>query len=195
MNQNHHPPRNLHPSHPLLLTIISFVFLNPLVIAIQPPRTPNETTTITAQNTILGITTTYIGATEASTFYIDDLSDLGINTYRMWTKMDELEWWDDDYATSETGCENIGSPDIVAIKADQSNDFVNTVPWDFWDNVFQNQTWWSGNSRQDVIQECIDHNITPVLVLRTVDDQGYPNVCAGKWAPRPPVDEAYLNEW
>jgi hypothetical protein len=155
----------------------------------------SESGTITVKNSIIGQTTRFIGATEAWVFFIDDLADLGINVYRLWTKMDELEWWDDDYASSETGCENIGVPDIAAIKADQPSGFVNTIPWSFWDNVFQNQLWWSGNSREDIIQQCIDNGIMPVLVLRTVDDQGNPDNCSGSWAPRPPVDENFLVEW
>lgn len=156
---------------------------------------PEMISTITAENTVLGQTTTFIGATEAGTFFVDDLTDLGINVYRMWTKMNELEPWDDDYASSDTRCENIGTPDIASIKADQPNGFVNTIPWDFWDNAFQNQLWWSGNSREDVIQHCVDNDITPVMVLRPVDDEGYPDRCSGNWAPRSSVDDGFLDEW
>lgn len=177
------------------LMVFFFVFFIPIDFPFINIRTPEEIATITAENTVLGQTTTFIGATEAGTFFIDDLTDLGINVYRMWTKMNELESWDDDSASSETGCENIGTPDIASIKADQPNGFVNTIPWDFWDNVFQNQLWWSGNSREDVIQHCIDNDITPVLVLRPVDDEGFPDKCSGNWAPRSPVDDGFLNEW
>jgi len=179
----------------VFLVAFFFVFFVPIDFKFNIIRDPEWIATITAENTVLGQTTTFIGATEAGTFFLDDLTDLGINVYRMWTKMNELESWDDDSASSETGCENIGIPDIASIKADQPNGFVNTIPWDFWDNVFQNQLWWSGNSREDVIQHCVENDITPVLVLRPVDDEGNPDKCSGNWAPRSPVDDGFLNEW
>jgi hypothetical protein len=151
---------------------------------------------ITVADTVLGQTTTYIGATEAGEFYWDDLADLGINVYRMWTKMNELEWWDDDDYQLGEECNEVGRPDISTIKLDQPNGFANTIPWSFWDDVFQNQEWWSGNSREEVIQQCVDSGVTPVLMLRNIDDQGEPDWRTGcPWAPKPPVDQDFLDEW
>ena len=79
---------------------------------------------IVVENTSLGQTTKYIGATEAGVFFVDDLDDLGVNVYRMWTKMNELEWWDDDDAEAGYNCTLIGTPDIAAIKSDQAAGFV-----------------------------------------------------------------------
>ncbi len=153
---------------------------------------------ITVYNDVLGKTTVYIGATEAGIFYIDDLLDLGINTYRMWTKMNELEWWDDDDARGDTpyDCSAIGTPTIQQIKDDQVNDFANTIPWDWWDEQFTGTYYtWSGNSRQQVIESCVQNDILPILILRTIDDQGQPNFCSGNWAPDTPISAADLNEW
>ena len=163
------------------------------------PSPASDAITVTIHATAVGTTTTYIGATEAGGFWIDDLTDLGINTYRLWTKMDELEWWDDDdaRATPAYSCTEIGTPAIAQIKADQASGFTNTIPWDWWDEQFTGTYYtWSGNSREEVITQCVASGITPVLVLRTRDDQGNPNYCGGDWAPTPnPTTEADLNEW
>jgi hypothetical protein len=153
---------------------------------------------ITVYNTILGQTTKYVGATEAGVFRIEDLTDLGINTYRMWTKMAELEWWDDDDARAATPwmCTQIGTPSIAAIKADQASGFANTIPWDWWEEQFTGTYYtWSGHSREQVIQQCVNNGITPVLVLRNRDDANQPNNCGGNWAPDSPIDQGDLDEW
>jgi hypothetical protein len=163
---------------------------------IRVPGSQAEGGTLTVHNAILGQTTTYVGATEAGVFHIDDLVDLGINTYRLWTKMDELEWWDDDDAPGYL-CTEVGTPPSSTIKLDQANGFTNTIPWDWWDTQFTGTYYtWSGNSREQVIQQCIANGITPVLVLRTRDDQGNPDQCSGDWAPRPnPTSQSDLAEW
>jgi hypothetical protein len=158
-----------------------------------------DTVTITVQNTVLGQTTTYIGATEAGGFYIDDLTDLGINTYRLWTKMDELEWWDDDDPTDDALWNDsaYGTPTIAQVKANP-----NLVPWAaWWDARFtETQPWRYGTqTRQGIIAALTSNNITPVVVLRTYDDQGNPEQRkeegGAQWAPRPPVDTNFRNEW
>ncbi|MBN2394782.1 MAG: hypothetical protein JXR84_28890 [Anaerolineae bacterium] len=111
--------------------------------------TATESATITVTNTILGQTTTYIGATEAGGFWVEDLDDLGINTYRLWTKMAELEWWDDDDTMDGLwdDSEN-GTPTIAEIKADASPGFANTIPWAWWDDRFNEvQSWRYGIQR------------------------------------------------
>jgi hypothetical protein len=158
-----------------------------------------DTVTITVQNTVLGQTTTYIGATEAGGFYIDDLTDLGINTYRLWTKMGELEWWDDDDAMDEEWDDSeYGTPITATIKADQPYGFTNTIPWAWWDARFtETQAWRYGTqTRQGIIAALTSNNITPIVVLRTYDDQGNPEQRpTAQWSPRPPVDDDFRNEW
>jgi hypothetical protein len=154
------------------------------------------TVTITVQNSVLGHTTTYIGATEAGGFYINDLTDLGINTYRLWTKMAELEWWDDnDYFDDGLWNDSAyGTPTIAQVKANPS-----LVPWAAWWDVrfTETQSWRYGTqTRQGIIAALTSNNITPVIVLRTYDDQSKPEQRpAAQWAPRPPVDTNFRNEW
>jgi hypothetical protein len=161
------------------------------------PRAPTSAT-IVVHDTVLGPTTTYIGATEAGVFFPDDLADLGINAYRLWTKMGELEWWDDDDARAATPwtCTHLGTPSITEIKADQASGFANTIPWDWWDEQFTGTYYtWSGRSREQVIQDCVANGVTPVLVLRNRDDAGQPDACEGRWAPDAPLDAGDLDEW
>jgi len=162
------------------------------------PKPPDVT--ITVADSVLGRTTSYIGATEAYVFDIDDLLDLGVNTYRMWTKMAELEWWDDDDAVwGDYGETMIGTPSIQSIRDDAANDFTNTVPWTWWDDQFGGMYYrWADPadpgveySRAEVIDQCISSGITPLLVLRNKDDTNNP-----PWAPDPdPLTEEDLNEW
>jgi hypothetical protein len=163
------------------------------------PTGQGETGNIVVANSVVGKTTTYIGANEALSFYIDDLTDLGVNTYRLWTKMAELEWWDDDDAMDGLWDDSeYGTPTIVQIKADQASGFANTIPWSWWDARFQEiQSWRQGTQvREVIIQELVNNGITPVIVLRTIDDQGNPDYWPGvRWAPKPPVDQDFLNEW
>jgi hypothetical protein len=162
-------------------------------------RAPAESTTITVSSTVLGRTTTYIGATEGGGFWTEDLANLGINTYRLWTKMAELEWWDDDDTLDERWDDSeYGSPTIAEIKADAANGFTNTVPWEWWDARFDEaQTWRYGvQSRHGIITALVESGIAPVIVLRTYDNEHQPEQRPGaQWAPRPPVTETFRNEW
>jgi hypothetical protein len=167
---------------------------------VHVPRSRAESGTITVHNTILGQTTTYIGATEAGGFWIDDLNDLGINAYRLWTKMAELEWWDDDDAVDGKWDDSeYGTPITAQIKADAVNGFTNTVPWAAWWDVRLDevQSWRYGvQTRRGIIAALVENGIAPVVVLRTYDDQGNPEMRPGaQWAPRPPVTETFRNEW
>lgn len=167
--------------------------------ALDTPRAPAENASLTLSTTVLGKTTTYIGATEAGGFWIEDLQDLGINTYRLWTKMDELEWWDDDdaWATPAYACTHIGTPTTATIKLDQASGFTNTIPWGWWDERLDEvQAWRYGvQTRHTIITALVESGITPVVVLRAHDDAGRPNYCDGDWAPRPPVTETFRSEW
>jgi hypothetical protein len=150
---------------------------------------------IVVGTTVLGQTTHYIGATEAAGFWIEDVDDLGINTYRLWTKMAELEWWDDDDALDgQWDDSEYGSPTIAQLKADPS-----LVPWaGWWDARFdETQSWRYGvQTRRGIIAALVQNGITPVVVLRLYDNQGQPEMRPGaQWAPRPPVDDSFRNEW
>jgi hypothetical protein len=158
------------------------------------------TVNITVENNLVGQTMEYIGATESAAFYVDDLKDLGINAYRLWTKMAELEWWDDDDALDGLWDDSeYGTPTIADIKADQPNGFSNTIPWaDWWDVRFQEvQAWRYGTqTRQGIISALADNQIVPIVVLRTYDDQGAPEMRPwAAWAPRPPVNQDFRTEW
>ena len=155
--------------------------------------------TLTVSPTIIGHTPAYLGATEAAGFWPEDLVDLGINTYRLWTKMAELEWWDDDDAMDgQWDDSEYGTPTIAEIKADAESGFTNTIPWAWWDQRFDEvQPWRYGTqTRRGIIEALVQNGITPLVVLRTYDDQGQPEQRpAARWAPRPPVDQAFRNEW
>jgi hypothetical protein len=172
-----------------------------LCVALTTLR-PAESGTISVSDSVLGQTTTYIGATEAGGFWIEDLTNLGINTYRLWTKMAELEWWDDDDAVDGLWDDSeYGAPTITEIKADSANGFSNTIPWSWWDDRFDEiQSWRYGTqTRRGIIEALTNNNVTPVVVLRPYDDQGNPeqrySPAPAEWAPRPPVDEHFRNEW
>ncbi len=164
------------------------------------PAAPSAAITVTIHNQAIGKTTTYIGASEAAAFWPEDLADLGINTYRMWTKMAELEWWDDGdyYDDSLWNDSENGSPTIAEIRADSTSGFTQTIPWDWWDERFNEiQAWRYGEqTRHGIISKTVANQIIPVVMLRTYDDQGQPEQRPwAAWAPRPPVSEAFRNEW
>jgi hypothetical protein len=187
----------------LALALGGSLLLCAVLAAFRLPRPLAESGTITVHSTVLGQTTTYIGATEAGGFWIDDLNDLGVNTYRLWTKMAELEWWDDDDAVDELWDDSeYGSPTIAQIKADSGTGFTTTVPWaDWWDVRFtEPQSWRYGTqSRQGIITALRNNGITPIVVLRTYDDQGSPEMRPwATWALRPsgpPLTDTFRNEW
>ena len=82
--------------------------------------------TVTVSGTQWGITSQYLGANEGSSqFNINDLVDLGINTYRMYGGMSR---WEPTDAES-----TYGSPTIAQIEADP-----NVINWAFYDNIFIN---------------------------------------------------------
>jgi hypothetical protein len=85
------------------------------------PQTAEAAVTVSAAQ--WGISTQYIGACEGNArFDIGDLTDCGINTYRLFAGMPRFEPEDDDGV--------YGSPSIADIKAD-----VDVIPWDKWDEV------------------------------------------------------------
>jgi hypothetical protein len=113
--------------------------------------------------------------------------------------MAELEWWDDDDAMDGLWDDSeYGTPTMAEIKADSANGFTNTVPWEWWDERFDEaQSWRYGEqTRRGTIEALVQNDITPLIVLRTYDEQGNPEMRPGaQWAPRPPVTDTFRNEW
>ncbi len=147
--------------------------------------------TVTVSGTQWGTSTTYLGANEGSSnFNIADLTDLGINTYRMYGGMSRWEWQDDSSV--------YGSPSIDQIKANPG-----VINWAWWDNVMTNPPGgsdycWNGvactgvppvNART-IFQSLNNNKIKPIVVLRNRDNNGNPT-----WSPNPPKTQADWNEW
>lgn len=145
--------------------------------------------TLTVSGTQRGVTSQCLGANEGSSqFNINDLVDLGINTYRLYGGMSRWETTDDS--------STYGSPSIAQIEVDP-----NVINWAFWDNIMTNPAEgsdysWSAStgippvSAATIIGELNSHNITPIIVLRNKD-----NNCNPAWWPDPPVTTNDWNEW
>jgi hypothetical protein len=145
--------------------------------------------TLTVSGTQWGITSQNLGANEGSSqFNINDLADLGINTYRMYGGMSR---WEPTDAES-----TYGSPTIAQIEADP-----NVINWAFYDNIFTNPPGgsdysWSASTgippvnAATIISDLNAHNITPIIVLRNRDNNGNPT-----WSPNPPTTAADWNVW
>ncbi len=153
------------------------------------------TATITVSGAPEGQSECHIGANEGDQYFnINDLTDLGINTYRMYGGMSRWEWQDDS--------STFGSPTIAQIEANP--DVIN---WPWWDAAMnataptQNGSdyWWTGDSNvwkgsaATIFGTLQAHNIRPVVVLRNVDNNDNPS-----WAYTqldPPNTTAGQNEW
>lgn len=133
-----------------------------------------------------GVSTRYIGGTEGSArFDIDELTDCGINTLRIYGDMSRFEPTDD-------GGE-YGSPSIAQIKADPD-----VIPWKRWDEVMDSiysphievsegqpeLTW------RHVFEQLKQAGVRPVISLRNRDTHFKPD-----WSPAVPQTEADWNEW
>lgn len=143
-------------------------------------------------STPVGVSTEYIGACEGNVdFDITDLTNLGINTYRLYGGMSRWETEDDDNA--------YGIPTIAQIKANPD-----IIPWQRWDAVMANpatgsdyafsgpaEELWQG-SAQSLFAALKQANIRPVLTIRNSDPGWSP-----AWALQlnPPRTEADWNEW
>jgi hypothetical protein len=153
------------------------------------------TVTVNVSGAPWGVSTCYIGAVEGDTDYnINQMLDLGINSYRIYGGMSRWEYQDDDGV--------YGSPTIDQIKADP-----NVINWAWWDNVMTNPTcgsdygsnWdgcppavWAGNART-IFQQAKDNNVRLVVTLRNVDNSNNP-----AWANtqmNPPNAPEDWNEW
>lgn len=147
---------------------------------------------VTVGSTPIGVTTQYIGACEGNVnFDLADLTDLGINTYRIYGGMSRWESEDDDGV--------YGFPTIDAIKENPD-----VIPWGHWDQVMNApesgsdyafsgdpKDLWQG-SAQTIFETLKQANIRPVLSIRNTDPGWNPD-----WALQfnPPRTEADWNEW
>jgi len=156
--------------------------------AINPAHAASSAT-ISVSGTQWGVSTAYIGATEGNVrFNTADMSDLGINTYRIYGGMSRWEW-QDPYSP-------YGTPTIDQIKANPS-----VINWTWWDNAMTNPPngsdyWWSngptlwqGNART-IFANLQSAGIRPVVTVRNRDNNGNP-----AWAPNPPVTANDWNVW
>ncbi|HEX8034040.1 MAG TPA: hypothetical protein VF510_09345, partial [Ktedonobacterales bacterium] len=152
-------------------------------------RAATGSATIGVSGTQWGVSTAYIGATEGNVrFDTSDMTDLGINTYRIYGGMSRWEW-QNPYGT-------YGAPTIDQIKADP-----NVVNWAWWDNAMTtppngSDYWWSGTSglwqgnARTIFAGLQSAGVRPVLTLRNRDNNGNP-----AWAPNPPVTADDWNVW
>jgi hypothetical protein len=157
----------------------------------NPTATPAASNTLNVSGTPWGVSTCNIGGVEASAdFNVADLTDMGMNTYRLYGGMSRWEAQDDDGV--------YGSPSIATIKAN-----LNSINWAWWDNVMTNPPsgtdyWWSGGTpiwtgnARTLFQALKDNGIRPVVTLRNVDNAGNPAWAAALNPPNTPED---WNEW
>jgi hypothetical protein len=152
---------------------------------------------VSVDKSVLGQTTQYIGATEGGFFNVDDLTDCGINTYRIWIGMSDVEYCDDDdprgyvWECDPAGNTQYGLPISDTIKVNPD-----VIDWEDWDAHINDPSyrWRTGQNPDtaygDMVEQLIAEDVLPVLCLRNRDEFGWPN-----WSPDPPFDEDALNEW
>lgn len=143
-------------------------------------------------SSVIGTSTRYIGACEGNVdFNGADLTDLGLNTYRIYGGMSRWEPEDDDGI--------YGLPTIAQIKANP-----NVIPWQSWDQAMTSppqgsdyhfsgvpEDLWQGNARS-MFEALKQSHIRPVITIRNTDPGWSPD-----WALQlnPPRTEADWNEW
>src|SRR5260370_10679801 len=139
------------------------------------------TATVTVSGTQWSVSSCYIGATEGNVnFNINDLTDLGISTYRIYGGMSRWE------ASDDSGV--FGSPSIAQIKANPS-----VINWAWWDNVITNPQggsdyWWSGTSglwqgnARTLLSSLHTAGGLLVMTVRNVDNNNNP-ACAAQLNP------------
>lgn len=174
---------------PTLVPVVRSLLVVLLTLSLLVTYAFAGTGTLTVSGTQLGVTSQYLGANEGSSqFNINDLVDLGINSYRMYGGMSRWEPTNDS--------STYGSPTIAQIEANPG-----VINWAFWDNIMTNPPGgsdysWSAStgippvSAATIIGQLNAHNITPIIVLRNRDNNGNPS-----WSPNPPVTTADWNEW
>jgi hypothetical protein len=163
----------------------------------SPAPALSQDVSVTVSQTVLGQTTQYIGATEGGYFDVDDLLDCGINTYRIWIGMSDVEYCDDDdprgyvWECDRAGNTQYGLPISDTIKAHPE-----VIDWEDWDLHIDDPSyrWRTGQNEDtaygDMIGELVAQDVLPVLCLRNRDESDWP-----AWAPDPPLDDDALNEW
>jgi hypothetical protein len=174
-----------------------FVVLLTWSLLALPPIVVSEDASLTVSKAVLGKTTQYIGATEGGFFDVDDLADCGINTYRIWIGMSDVEYCDDndprgyDWGCDQTGNTQYGLPISDTIKANPD-----VIAWEDWDAHVNDPAYrWRTESNPDtaygaMVDQLTDQNILPVLCLRNRDESNRPN-----WAPEPAFDGDAIKEW
>ncbi len=179
---------------PLQFTLTSLVLALTLC---SPSLTFSQDVSIEVNKTVVGQTTQYVGATEGGYFNVDDLTDCGINTYRIWVGMSDVEYCDDDdprgyvWECDRAGNAQYGLPISDTIKADPD-----VIDWENWDLHINDPgyRWRTGQNPDtaygDMVGELVAKDILPVLCLRNRDEFDWPG-----WAPDPPFDDAALSEW
>jgi len=172
-----------------LLSATSSFFLGIVAIPLLTNYSLASSGTLTVSGTQSGVTSQYLGANEGSSqFNINDLLDLGINSYRLYGGMSR---WEPTNAES-----TYGSPSIAQIEANPA-----VINWAFYDNIFTDPPGgsdysWSAStgippvSAATIIGDLNANNITPIIVLRNKDNNGNP-----AWSPNPPVTTNDWNVW
>lgn len=158
----------------------------PAVSQLQPL---DLATTLTVGGSPWGKSTCYIGGDEGNTrFDVNDLKDLGVNTFRIYGGVTRWETQDDSGG--------YGTPSINDIKANP-----NAIDWTRWDAAMtsppagSDYSWskstavWQGNARS-IFSQLKAAGIKPVVVLRNQDNFRTP-----LWIANPPKTTADWNEW
>ena len=142
------------------------LFIITVLVAFQISVYAQESITVRALP--IGISTKYMGVTGSyRDFDITVFKDLGINTNRIFSSVENFEPLDDngDY----------GKPSINEVKAN-----INIIPWDKWDNVI------NSNGLKDYLDAMKSINVKVIINLRTNSTGWMANI------PKTPEDE---NEW
>lgn len=175
----------------LFLCFACMVSLVPLMqarsVQAAPPGGGTVALNLTVTNTQIGITQQMVGAVEGDGgFAVADMTELGINNYRMYGGASRYEPVDDDGV--------FGSPTIAQIKANP-----NVINWAAWDTQFNRSDgyFWSlyGAAEQvssaTMLTELENANIKVVMTVRPQDNNSTP-----AWMPAVPIaTEAERNEW
>ncbi len=176
-----------------VLPVFILLFFNAARLPAQAPSpTPFSGVWVTVHDTVVGTSPSYLGGNEGGAFRTSDLVDCGVNLYRIWATMGELEYYDDDWvAAGYPGWPTYdsvyyGVPTIAGVKAD-----VNLVPWAIWDDAFTRARWTTAAPFKDVLDGCVAAGAEPLLVLRTKGPgEGWID-----WVPNAPDGADFWEEW
>lgn len=156
---------------------------------------PAAALTVTVHDISTATTPACVGGNEGGVFRTNDLVDCGINLYRIWTTLGELEWADDDWRAAGTPgwptyptSTYYGVPSIEEIKTN-----VGVIPWQVWEDAFTNSRWTAAVPFREVLDGCRAAGVTPLLVLRPKGPS--PGEDWIPWIPNAPDGAAYWQEW